>query len=108
VKGGAVKANHLQDLSAMRAALAERRRAGEAAAAADWGKKGAATETREVSLFAASVGVVLPLRKSAPALPERPRPPARARQRERDEAARRCSTPTTPSRFAAAASASTS
>jgi DNA-nicking Smr family endonuclease len=87
VKDGAVKANHLQDLSAMRAALAERRRAGEAAAAADWNKKGAATGTREITLFAASVGVVVPLRKAAPALPERPRPPARARQRERDEAA---------------------
>jgi DNA-nicking Smr family endonuclease len=85
VKGGVVKANHLHDLSAMRVALAEQRRAAEAAAAAERARP--ASEKCQRSLFAASVGNVLPLRKAAPSLPERPRPPARARQRERDEAA---------------------
>jgi DNA-nicking Smr family endonuclease len=86
VKGGGVKAKHLRDLSAIRAALAEQRRTAEAeAATAARGIRRA--EKPEPTLFVASVGVVLPLRKAAPAPPERPRPPARARQRERDEAA---------------------
>jgi DNA-nicking Smr family endonuclease len=87
VTGGGVKARHLRDLSAIRAALAEQRRIAEAEAAAAARGMRRAGEKPEPTLFAASVGVVLPLRKAAPALPERPRPPARARQRERDEAA---------------------
>ena len=75
----------LRDLLAIRAALVEQRRAAEATAAAT--RRIAADEQRERSLFASSVGAVLPLRKAAPAPPERPRPIAEARQRERDEAA---------------------
>ena len=75
----------LRDLIAIRAALVEQRRAAEATAAAT--RRIAADEQRERSLFASSVGAVLPLRKAAPAPPERPRPIAEARQRERDEAA---------------------
>jgi DNA-nicking Smr family endonuclease len=69
----------------LRATLRERHRAAEAKAAAE--RDRAAQERRERSLFAVSVGNVVPLRKAAHAGPERPRPPARARQRERDEAA---------------------
>jgi DNA-nicking Smr family endonuclease len=89
VKGDTVKANHLHDLIAIRAALAKQRRAAvtaaDAAAAAEREHPG--RERHERSLFASSIGNVLPLRKPAPVLPERPRPPAQARQRERDEAA---------------------
>ena len=80
-----MKASSLHDLAALRAALLERRRATDAKLQVE--REHAAQERRERSLFAATVGTVLPLRKPAHAAPERPRPPARARQRERDDAA---------------------
>jgi DNA-nicking Smr family endonuclease len=79
------KVHHLRDLMAIRGALAEAQRAAEAQLAA--ANDRARTERVERSLFASAVGSVVPLRKGAPASPTRPRPPARARQRERDEAA---------------------
>ena len=85
MKGRPVKARHLQDLAALRGVLLEQRRAAELAAAAE--QQRAASEARDRSLFTSSVGNVVPLRKPAPAAPERPRPKAEARQRQRDEAA---------------------
>ena len=79
------KAGSLHELSVIRAALLEQRRAVEAKLAA--GREQAAAERRERSLFATAVGPVAPLRKPAHAAPARPRPAARARQRERDDAA---------------------
>jgi DNA-nicking Smr family endonuclease len=76
-----MKADHLRELGAIRAALAEQRLAREAAPAP------VSAARRETSLFAATVGNVQPLRRPAHPLPERPRPQAEARQRERDEAA---------------------
>ncbi|MDQ2928787.1 MAG: Smr/MutS family protein [Pseudomonadota bacterium] len=81
----AAKAIGLRDLVAIRAALVEQRRATETMAAAE--QKRAASEQHERSLFASTVGRIVPLRKPALALPERPRPKAEARQRQRDEAA---------------------
>ena len=78
-----MKTNSLHDLAAMRTALLERRRAADAKLQAE--REHAVRERRERSLFATTIGAVLPLRKPAHAVPERPRP--RARQRERDEAA---------------------
>ncbi len=80
-----MKAHSLHELAALRSALAERRRAAEAELQA--GREQALRERQERSLFATAVGTVVPLRKVAHAVPERPRPPARARQRERDDAA---------------------
>jgi DNA-nicking Smr family endonuclease len=80
-----VKAGSLADLATIRAALVERRRAAEAELAA--GRERAAAERRERDLFANAVGQVVPLRRVAHAAPERPRPPPRARQRERDDQA---------------------
>ncbi|MGZ5240147.1 MAG: Smr/MutS family protein [Caldimonas sp.] len=80
-----MKANSLRELAALRAALAELRRAEEDKLLAE--REQALQERRERSLFAAAVGQVVPLRKAAHAAPERPRPPARAHQRERDDAA---------------------
>jgi DNA-nicking Smr family endonuclease len=68
--------SHLDDLRAIRTALAEERRAAKVA-----------TARAEQSLFAATVGTVAPLRKGAATPPARPRPPPQARQRERDEKA---------------------
>ena len=79
------KGARLADLTQIRAALLERRRRADADAAAERDRGDA--ERRERSLFADAVGAVVPLRKGAtPALP-RERPPAVARQRQRDEAA---------------------
>jgi DNA-nicking Smr family endonuclease len=78
-----MKADHLRELGAIRAALAEQRRAREAAV----GPEPANGERREASLFATAIGAVVPLRRPAHASPERPRPKAEARQRQRDEAA---------------------
>jgi DNA-nicking Smr family endonuclease len=84
-EGGGRKVHRLRDLTALRSALAEESRAAEARiAAAD---ERARAERAERSFFATAVGQVVPLRKSAATSPARPRPPARARQRERDEAA---------------------
>lgn len=80
-----MKANSLRELAELRSALLERRRVAEAKLQAE--REHAVRERRERSLFATTVGTVLPLRKPANAAPERPRPPARARQRERDDAA---------------------
>ena len=80
-----VKAGSLEDLSLIRAALLEQRRAAEARLAAE--REQAAAERRERELFANTVGQVVPLRRAAHPAPERPRPPARARQRQRDEKA---------------------
>ena len=80
-----VKAGSLAELATIRAALVERRRAAEAALAAE--RERAAAERRERDLFANAVGQVVPLRRAAHAAPERPRPAPRARQRERDDRA---------------------
>jgi DNA-nicking Smr family endonuclease len=87
-----IKSRHLADLAQLRAALAERERLRQAelaeqrARSAGGGERSGA-ERREESLFAASVGRVLPLRRGAAPPPTRPRPAAVARQRQRDEAA---------------------
>ena len=81
--------NRLHDLGALRKALAERRRLQEQEAEriASEHRERIAAERRERSLFAATVGSVVPLRKLALVLPQPPRPPVQARQRELDEAA---------------------
>ena len=87
-----IKSRHLADLAQLRAALLERERQGQAEVTAE--RERAAIERargagdgREPSLFAASVGQVMPLRRAAAPPPARPRPAAVARQRARDEAA---------------------
>ena len=77
--------NRLHDLGALRRLLAERRRQQQEEEAQE--RERIAAERRERSLFAATVGNVVPLRKLAPLLPQPPRPPAEARQRDRDDAA---------------------
>lgn len=79
------RGGQLADLAQIRAALIEQRRRAEQVDAAE--RERAAAERSERSLFAANVGEVVPLRKSAAPAPARARPPAVARQRERDEAA---------------------
>jgi DNA-nicking Smr family endonuclease len=85
VSGPRVRANALLDLASLRTALREKQAAAEAAEAHE--RERAAAEQRERELFAREVGTVVPLRKAALAMPPRPRTPAVARQRERDEAA---------------------
>ncbi|MCE9661051.1 MAG: Smr/MutS family protein [Burkholderiales bacterium] len=80
-----MKAGSLDELTSIRAALIEQRRAAEAKLATE--RELAAAERRERNLFANAVGQVVPLRRAAHPAPERPRPPPRARQRERDDAA---------------------
>jgi DNA-nicking Smr family endonuclease len=80
-----IKGSHLADLAEIRAALLERRRQAESLAALE--RQHAVAERREPSLFATAVGAVLPLKKSATPALARARPPALARQRQRDEAA---------------------
>ena len=90
-----IKGRHLGELAALRAKLDERRRADanaatEAEPAADRAHAQSAKDDRteeDRSAFADAVGHVMPLRKAAPAAPARVRPPALARQRQRDEAA---------------------
>ena len=79
------KARSLQDLKAIKTALAaERQRAAEQAAA----QAAAARQTRaEQTLFALSVGPVVPLRPVARALKPASRPSPEPRQRQRDEQA---------------------
>jgi len=79
------KPGHLHDLGVIRAALLARRQAEEAVAEEQ--RRRAAADRQERELFAVSVGSVVPLRKLALPAPVRPRPPAVARQRERDEQA---------------------
>ena len=80
-----IKPGHLHDLAVIRATLLARRHAEEAAAEEQ--RLRAAAERKEREFFATSVGTVVPLRKLALPEPARPRPPAVARQRERDEQA---------------------
>ena len=81
-----MKARTLSELGAIKAALQQAQR--EATDAAERKRKHHAREQRESNLFASTVGQVVPLRATALAVaPDRPRPPATARQRERDEAA---------------------
>ena len=80
-----VKAGSLEELTLIRAALLEQRRAAEAKLAAE--REQDAAERRERNFFANAVGQVLPLRRSGHAAPARPRPAPLARQRERDDAA---------------------
>lgn len=85
MSGPRVKANALHELATLRAALREQQAAAQAAEAQE--RERAAAERRERELFAREVGTVVPLRKTPLAMPPRPRPPAVARQRQRDEAA---------------------
>lgn len=80
-----LKARHLSELGAIRNALATAKREAEQAAARE--RERLAREERERRLFELTVGPVVAMRTvtAAPARP--PRPPAAARQRERDEAA---------------------
>ncbi len=80
-----IKRSHLADLAEIRAALLEKRRQAESLAALE--RHRVVAERREQSLFAATVGAVVPLKKSATPALARTRPPALARQRQRDEAA---------------------
>ncbi len=80
-----MKARTLSELGAIRAALRQAQH--DAFEAAQREREHQARALRERNLFALSVGAVVPLREPAVAPPLRPRPPATARQRERDEAA---------------------
>jgi len=80
-----IKGSHLADLAEIRAALLEQRRQAELLAAVE--RQRVVAERREQSLFATAVGAVVPLKKSATPALARARPPALARQRQRDEAA---------------------
>lgn len=80
-----IKGGHLADLAEIRAALLEQRRQAESIAAVEHQRSLA--ERREQTLFATAVGAVVPLKKSATPALARARPPAVARQRQRDEAA---------------------
>ena len=75
----------LRELGALKAALQRTQREREQAEAHE--REQRAREARERDLFALTVGAVVPLRKPAPVPRPRARPPAIARQRERDEAA---------------------
>jgi DNA-nicking Smr family endonuclease len=79
-----LKARHLSELAAIRKALLDAQRAAEQAAALE--RERIARELREQQLFALSVGPVVAMAHVAPPA-RKPRPPAAARQRERDEAA---------------------
>ena len=80
-----IKRGRLADLAEIRAAMLEQRRNAESLAAAE--RAHVTAQRREQSLFAATVGAVVPLKKSATPALARTRPPALARQRQRDEAA---------------------
>lgn len=80
-----VKGSHLADLAEIRAALLEQRRQAESLAAVE--RQRILADRREQSLFATAIGAVVPLKKSATPALARARPPAIARQRQRDEAA---------------------
>ncbi len=79
-----MRARTLAELGAIKQTLQEAKRA--AAEAERLERERLAREQRERDLFALTVGVVTLLREVAVA-PDRPKPPATARQRERDEAA---------------------
>jgi DNA-nicking Smr family endonuclease len=77
--------HRLQDLAALKTALAEQRREAQARAARE--REAAAKAERERTLFARSVGPVHALRDRGLADVDRPRPAPLPRQRERDEQA---------------------
>ncbi len=79
-----MKARTLAGLGAIRQALRAAQRAATEAERLE--RERLAREQRERDLFALTVGLVTRLRETAMA-PQRPKPPAVARQRERDEAA---------------------
>ncbi|MEP7099129.1 MAG: Smr/MutS family protein [Burkholderiales bacterium] len=79
-----MKARTLAELGPIRKALREAKRAADEAERVE--RERLAREQRERDLFALTVGIVTKLRDVATA-PQRPKPPATARQRERDEAA---------------------
>jgi DNA-nicking Smr family endonuclease len=81
----APKARTLAELGALKQALQDAQR--DAARSAERERERLAREQRERDLFALTVGAVVPLRAVARAPRRAPRPPATARQRERDEAA---------------------
>jgi DNA-nicking Smr family endonuclease len=85
VKTPTVKARALDELGAIRQTLRQAQR--EALELAQREREHQARVLRERNLFALSVGAIVPLREPAVAPPAQPRPPATARQRERDEAA---------------------
>jgi DNA-nicking Smr family endonuclease len=87
-----VRGEPFAELAQIRAALLEQRRRAEELAAAERERVAAERERvtaqrREQGLFATAVGAVVPLRKTATPALARARPPAIARQRQRDEAA---------------------
>jgi len=80
-----MKAQGLDSFVALKRAMQQARRDAEREVVRE--RKAAAAARLERDLFAATVGQVLPLRRTAIPLPLRPRPPAVPQQRTRDEAA---------------------
>jgi len=80
-----MKAQGLDSLFALKRAMQQARRDAEREPVRE--REAAAAARLERDLFAATVGQVLPLRRTAIPLPLRPRPPAVPQQRTRDEAA---------------------
>ena len=79
-----LKVDRLSALGPLKKALLDAQREAEEATARE--RERVVREQREQQLFALTVGPVVTMRSTAVA-PSRPRPPATARQRERDEAA---------------------
>ena len=80
----ALKARTLGELGTLAGAMRAAREATERAAARE--RERMAREAHDRNLFAATVGPVIALRKAVGTPPQRPRPPAVARQRQIDEA----------------------
>lgn len=80
-----MKARTLGDLGAIRTVL--RRTRADAVRATELERERVDREQRERNLFALSIGPVVPMRVPTTPPPAAPKPPAQARQRERDEAA---------------------
>jgi len=80
-----MKAQGIDSLAALKRAMQEARRDAEREVVRE--REAVAAARLERDLFAATVGQVLPLRRTVVALPLRPRPPAVPQQRTRDEAA---------------------
>ena len=80
-----MKAQGLDGLAALKHAMQQARRDAEREVARE--REAAAAARLERDLFAATVGQVVPLRRTVVPLPLRPRPPALPKQRARDEAA---------------------
>ena len=79
------KASGLDGLAALKRAMQQAQRDAERETARE--REAAAAARLERDLFAATVGQVIPLRRTVVPLPVRPRPPAIPQQRARDEAA---------------------